>query len=877
MPDLAKQELLGKLAEGHAARVTVVTPNARLAQALMADVDALQAAKGLSVWEAPDILPFSAFVERLYEDALYSDLPAELPMLLTPAQETWLWAEIVRASGREILSPERTAEQCRAAWQLVQAWRLPPQGGNEDAVAFAAWSRAYEKRSASDVDAARLPDAVLKVIEHLKKPKLLVAYAFDLLTPQMRDFFAACEARGVEVRECRPAKHPSKPARVSFASSIEELDAAARWARARLENRGQSPISPRIGVVVPDLSQRRKEVVRVFSRTMSPGFNLPGAPKAPMPFNVSLGMPLGEYPLVHAALTLLELCHGEIAYEEASRLIRSPFIGGAERELSERAKLDVRLRRHIEATVSLPKLVAHVEGTPGLRGLLESTIQHLREKNQPLKTPSDWARHFSALLEAAGFPGERTLDSQEFQARAKWHEVLGELVKLDRVSSSIGFSQVFHQLKRACEDTLFQPESGDAPIQVLGILESAGLEFDHLWVSGLTDEAWPLRARPNPFIPVAAQKKAGMPEASAEGSAALDERITAGWKGAAGEVVFSHFEKEEDRSLAVSPLIADLVPASVEIPSYPKFRGEILKRRNLLSLEDRMAPPISAPTVRGGTRVLSDQAACPFRAFARWRLRAEPLEAPTEGLDAAQRGTLLHELMKHLWSSLKDSSALDHHLEPFIEDAAEAAVKELGLQGLFADLERGRLARLAREWLEIEKGRKSFEVVSIEEKRSLRVGPLELSARIDRMDRLEGGGHVLIDYKTSRAPSPKHWEPPRPDDPQLPIYAVSVKEDIAAVAFAKVRPGDMKFMGFSEDEGAVPGVKPAKAWKPLLKSWKDEALRLASGFAAGEADVDPKRGLQTCRHCDLHTLCRVYEKLNILEESEANGGEGTGA
>jgi hypothetical protein len=35
---------------------------------------------------------------------------------------------------------------------------------------------------------------------------------------------------------------------------------------------------------------------------------------------------------------------------------------------------------------------------------------------------------------------------------------------------------------------------------------------------GLTDEAWPLTARPNPFIPIAAQKKAGIPQASAEAS-----------------------------------------------------------------------------------------------------------------------------------------------------------------------------------------------------------------------------------------------------------------------------------------------------------------------------------------------------------------------
>jgi len=118
---------------------------------------------------------------------------------------------------------------------------------------------------------------------------------------------------------------------------------------------------------------------------------------------------------------------------------------------------------------------------------------------------------FSAVLGAAGFPGERPLDSVEFQAQAKWHEALGELARLDRISQPLPFNEAFQILKRICADTLFQPESPDTPIQVLGLLESAGVEFDHLWVTGLTDEAWPLKSSPNPFLPLAQQRKAAFP------------------------------------------------------------------------------------------------------------------------------------------------------------------------------------------------------------------------------------------------------------------------------------------------------------------------------------------------------------------------------
>jgi probable DNA repair protein len=856
---VSKTQLFARLAEGHAAGITVVTPNRRLAQSLLADFDAFQAGKQLSAWEAADILPVGAFVERLWEDALYSESGDKLPLLLTPAQEQAIWEEILDDAG--LLSVAQTARQCRDAWRLAHAWRIRPGGGGEDAAAFQEWARRYEARTRGEVDAARLPDLVSGLLAQVRTPKLLVAYAFDILPPQTKEFFA-----GFELAQCKPEPANGAVVKLSFPAFRDEIEQAAAWARARLEQ-GRA----RIGVVVPELAQRRKEVARVFSRAMQPGFNLPGGPRAPLPFNVSLGEPLADFPLVDAALALIRISFQEVDFALASRLIRSPFLGGADSEMARRARLDAKLREILGATVSLPKLIGCIEHAPLLRRHLEAVFSLKAGARQ---TAGAWARHFSALLEAAGFPGERTLDSAEFQTRAKWHEMLGELAKLERVCPDLSAPQAFARLKDLCADTLFQPESAEAPIQVLGILESAALRFDCLWVSGLTDEAWPLEARPNPFIPVAAQKKAGIPEASAESSLALDRRITGEWQCAAAEVVLSYPTREGDRDLSPSPLIADVSAGTVEVPKLPRYRDVLFAKRRLIQLEDGRGPAVPAGPVRGGTRVLADQAACPFRAFARWRLAADPLEAPLPGPDARDRGTLLHALMKHLWTELKGSRGLrGQNLVPVIHRAAAAAVKEAGVEGRFAELERARLARLADEWLEVEAARKDFEVVAVEEKRSLRVCGLEFNARIDRMDRLEDGGHVLIDYKTGNRVTPKDWEPPRPDDPQLPLYAVAAAESLSAVAFAKLRPGAMRFTGFARGKDVIPRLIASPNWPGLLAQWKKATDALGAAFAAGEAAVDPKRDLQTCERCDLQTLCRVYEKFNVLRELEEEGGE----
>ncbi|HEX7954182.1 MAG TPA: PD-(D/E)XK nuclease family protein, partial [Burkholderiales bacterium] len=733
------------------------TPNRRLAQTLAREFDELQVASGRTAWESADILPFSTFVERLYEDALYSELAARLPSLLTGAQEQELWQAAIRGSewGAALLAVPRAAADCRKAWGLAHTWRIAAAAtvggegfpGNEDAKAFAQWAREYARRCDRErnTDSARLADVVAPLLKQaaLRKPKRLVAYAFDVVPPQVRDFLDACAGLDIEVRACDPEIKPADASRVTFASAREELEAAAAWARIKLEAGAKS-----IGVVVPELGQRRREVARVFTRIMDPARHLPGAGRRTLPFNISLGVPLTDYPLVNAALSILELACGEIAFEQASKLVRSPFLAGAQIEMAQRARLDAGMRKLAPARVTLGRLVALIEGAPVLRPLFESLFNLARAHPGGERSSHEWARHCSALLDAAGFPGERGLDSDEFQARAKFNEVLAEFARLERVVPALSFAQAVVRLRRLCADTLFQPETPHAPIQVLGVLESAGLEFDALWVSGLTDEAWPLAASPSPFIAPALQRKAGIPEASAEATLARGRRITAGWLAAADEVVVSHPAMEADRTLLPSALIAGVSPGPAQTVTYERYRDRIFAARSSETVPDGKAPALATTTPRGGTRILSDQAACPFRAFAHHRLAAERPEEVMAGPDARARGQMLHALMKELWSDLKGSQGLAGDCAPAIERAAAAAVREAKLEEPFAALERKRLAKLARDWLVVERARPAFTVVAMEDKRKLVVAGLELEGRIDRMDSLEAGGHALIDYKT---------------------------------------------------------------------------------------------------------------------------------
>ena len=881
LPALARDELFARLADGHAGQATVITPNRRLAQSLLAEFDQRQVAAGRTVWETADILPYSAFVERLYDDALYSEAGAGLPLLLTPDQAQSLWEEVVRQSpvGGSLLAVPETAARAAEAWALAHAWRLLDEFGHatldDDGAAFAAWARAYGARTKRDraTDRARLPAIVSSTLDHarVKRPKLVIAYGFDVVTPQQRAFLDDLAAGGVRLASCGPARRAGAAVRVAALDARDEMLRAARWARARLEANGHA----RIAIVVPDIAARKSALRRTLAQTMDPGRTA-----TVLPFNLSLGDPLAGYPLVSHALAALALGGREIEFERASGLIRSPFIAGGESELQQRARLDAKLRRRAEPLVRLDRLVEMAEAAPALARTLAGYAEFRKQRLFATRAPGDWARAFSEALSLLGFPGERALDSTEYQTLKKWHEVVARFACLDRVLGTLRFEEALARLGRMAAETLFQPETPEVPVQVLGLIEAAGMTFDHLWVMGLSDEAWPAPAHLNAFIPVRLQRAAGVPNASPAAALERARALTTEWLGCAAEVVLSYPRRDGERDLAPSPLITAVNEGDPTPPEYPTWRDAIHRDARIERIDDDRAP-VLPPTLatHGGASLIKDQAACAFRAFAVHRLRAEGIGSPHTGLDAIERGTLVHSVLASVWKRLEHKDALDAidgaELEALLAAAADDAIgrkqrdRPTTLSGRFAAIERDRLVRLARAWLDHERRRSGFAVLATEVQRAAGLGALKLSLRLDRVDRLASGERVVIDYKTGRAAVPSLLGE-RPDEPQLPLYLTVAEPDAAAVAFAQVRAGDMKFVGLGRAAGLLPGTKtPPVSWDEQRVLWRAELERLAGEFAAGNAEVDPKRPAHTCRLCDLQPLCRIYERAEgAAEEGE---------
>ncbi|MEO8626967.1 MAG: PD-(D/E)XK nuclease family protein [Betaproteobacteria bacterium] len=891
---------------------TVITPNRRLAAAIRRTYDVHARDAGQAAWRSPDVIPWNAWLERGYREAFIAGATERL--LIDAAQARMLWQRIVADTPEadSLLQIDSTAHAAEEAWTLAHAFLLWPAlqslALSAEARAFASWAKAFDKFCTRErlVDHARLTDVVADLVRQgaIALPADLVVFGFDRLAPQQQALLDDFAQQGIAVQietssDTRLDDDAPAPASTRrHAGVLEEIRAAAHWARAELTANPHS----RIGVVVPELTQLRSGITRIFDEVLVPVALLHPERATTRPWNMSLGAPLADWPIVHAALLILELACGSLSLIRASVLLRSPFIGGADSERSSRALLDARLRKQGDPHVVLDALISHAntEGHFYTCGLLAERLSTLRNRVRSLPTApqpiSFWGPALQALLAAVQWPGERELDSREYQTFSKWKELIASLSRLEIVSPALSLRAVVRTLRGLAAEQVFQPETPDVPIQVLGALESAHIEFDAILVLGLTDEVWPRIAQPNPLLPIDLQRSRDLPRASAEWELAFARRLQSGWRRAAKRTVFSYHCAEGDRIFAASPLLAgmplDDCAADVEAPL--DFREAIRRSSALESVADWNGSALAEGVAFfGGARLLQDQAACPFRAFAVHRLGARALEHPHEGLDPRDRGVLLHGALANLWTELRTQANLlgaeYDALNELIEASVDRAIAKMRrnrtstFQSRFLALERERLTALLLEWLELERQRGPFEVIACEEARVVNVGGLALNLRLDRIDRVAGGGEFLLDYKTGEVRL-KMWMGERPDEPQLPLYSIAREATPQAVGFARVCRGESYFVGLAAQRGiAEKGIAedvrelPHRSWPlhldwtSLLTDWRRILEQLATGFRSGVAVVDPKYPSKTCDFCELATLCRVSEVVDRGAPTRSDG------
>ena len=855
----------------------VVTPNERLAREYRSAYDQAQATSGVQAWPTLNCMSLRQLLVREFTEQ--QDLGDNGKKIVSPAN-LLLRFQTAAPEGAEHLTP--IALQ---AWELVRRYNidlahLSMNSGRSKL--FTDWALEVNKHIKTDEAVeADIAQLLAQQETSLSKPVLLIA--FEHLTPAETVFLENLSANtGVQCLASEdqlvpftsfipgallPAPPPEPAPLIGFNSFAEELAAAACWSK-RVQN--EVPDS-RIGVVIPSLVQDYAMVQRQFAVTLNP---LSGSaiPK----FDMSGGTGLLSQPVWLHASMLLDWCEQSADPNTIAKLADSPFL-----ELPWCKTLNANwpnfLRRNI-APQDLKRLDSAQEASR-LIALLEQL-----PKRANIRT---WISHIRELLKSANWPRLSNINSIQYQAA---HSIFTQLDNLANLQSQkqVSFRQALDFITFNLEQKPFAPQRQASPIQVLGLLETTGLSFSHLWICGMSASNFPSTSQLNPFIPRSVAEEFGLPRCNQDEELAFAQRTLGHWRSCGAELHFSYTQMENDSPQLPSKLVLDAIAdvgsthptnateTGTNQPADYSLRHPLMIRQgaNLELVEDALGTGLTQPHIKGGTGILKNQANCPFKAYATSRLGLKQPRDAKDFLDALDRGNSLHKVLENLMRIYADSDAIKQISTAEIEKQCRLVLKtHRGLPKSFIENEVWRITDLVQQWLALETQRRPFRVSGIEQNFELDLGGSTFSLKIDRVDQVDDH-EVIIDYKSNSNTVGGALSEPI-SDPQLPAYAL-LSGKVAGVYFASIKDQKVNVDGIADLCGnlvassskgfsiknpdgknlnSADGPNIQVSWQEKVTQWKLELTELAQDIAMGKADVAPSKG--ACEYCHLTSLCRI--------------------
>ena len=823
------------------------------------------------IWPTPDVLPVRAWYARLA-------IRHRLPRSLSFAEEWLAWREHVRrnVAGDGLLSVDSLTDGLQRAAGLAADWCLTEQTILRYSSAEAQWlatGMAQVRRVAAERGAIASFDLAAQLRASIgagldQRPK----YAGFAPTPA----FAALgfDAGDLLWVDDSRATATASPVRVHAASDADDEHASiATWARAHLE---RDPAA-RLLVVLPDADARRDALDRVLIETLTPSA-FAGRRAAPV-HEFEGGRALADAPEVRIALELLQALVRPVEPQQLSRVLEE-FAWPASRV--QRAAVAEQLRAGNPEPVP-PTAVAALwrtsAGKVGASGPIEVCIQQFETARLALRDAQPVTVRVARALDALGWDRVGGSDSAAVQTRVAFGALLAALPSVADTAPAA----VVELLTALARRENFAPSIGDVAVTISGACEHPIVRYDGIWFGGLQSDRWPVPVRFDPYIPWELQRAAGMPPTSARLRLESARNYLDALSASTADFVCSWARNDGEAELSPSVLLrgrADLVvEPSPSLASRLRDAATFDRER----LDDvRGAVWDTTVDVPGGAATLSDQAECPFRAYARTRWLRRPREAWEPGVSPIERGRWLHRVLEKFWVAIGDSQRLAACSEAELDAELDLALREIPveadlvtepLDGRAEARERDRLRRVIKLALDLEKQRAPFKVHETEIDRVLEIESLKFNVRPDRIDRLSDGRLVVMDYKSS-AYKALDFLGERPRAVQLFCYALALESDgetVAGFGNLHFQLRGAKSAVAAETKEFLPGAGRVDAWSAIRASYAARLTAIAAEFANGDARIRPSK--KACEYCDLTPLCRRNEVGGIGSEGEDEADE----
>lgn len=830
-----------------------------------------------------EVLPLSAWYQRAEDElCLLGDaMPASFVLDSFSARQVW---ENIIAQGGMLIDAAQAAKLAHEADRLLDEYEIEVAQAEQstDYEHFLSWRAAYEQY----LDEFDLDDenrSIARLIEAfeaglLPPPKeQLVWVGFHEFSPRLQHLQNVLANQGVAQYTLQWSTQAAKSVwQVQAETAEHEWLLAVQWAQEQLQAHPEG----RFAIVASQLEADAPYARRVLDHHLQSGWNM------------AVGRPLSDWPQIRQLLAWLEVfALWQRAFEHNPQAPRArpedlgpALLGnsfGGDELAQAGALIDAQWRLQEKLSVSFQQWqVALQQHAPVFFTHWERAWSYFDTLQGPQQA-EQWVRVFRALLGHLQLPGQQSIDSVTYQVLQAFEQRLAQFARYGLALGPLHYGRALAVFRRLCQDMLFQPERDpQARLDVLGMLEAEGGQWDGVWVLGLTDSVFPAPPKPNPFIPYMAMIRTRAPRATPEREFVWAQEVFERLLHSAPQMWFSAARFEGEQELRPSPFIA-------EYPLAPRmFEEVVVPAVECVTELDVQAPPIAAAErVGGGAALLDTFARNPLWAFVRYRLHARALPDYARISQAHLLGSFIHKLLERLWQELPDPdrAGLQRSLDSgHVADRLAQLAQEIGAQMLqecpsvIAHLISQWGQEVVSQWLQFETGRRlDFECVAVEKKVSLRCAEhLTLDLRLDRLDRLRADGRLLlIDYKTGANAKLPHaqWRRSPPIDLQLPLYAGILQEQgqaVSALAIARVNALDFAFDGLGDEfdeTGFRALAEEDPDWTELLHQWYEQCLALGVSFARGQADnrvLEP----QDMQYCDVLPFLRITAQGAYYEQ-----------
>ena len=830
---------------------TIVCPNKRLAVETTRALDQFHMNRGDESWENPKCCSLDDFFISEY-NAYAADFGVKTSIISESKLTYYLMK--TAPSGLAKFS-RRTA----AAIRLIIGYKIPLSEISQTEIgedSFADWiNHALELRGNHEILAEEIP-RLLEDASYTPKKRILLNNIEQLTAHQLCYFSAMTKKAPVffvhqndipskfegSTDELVTTRKVLTPYSVKeFDTIFSEIAAAADWAKSRL---AKNP-NAKIGIVAPRLNAMYEIFARQFGATLEP---LKGSLSSR--FNISGGVPLKNEYVWKNLKKLVRLISGPIKSFKAQEIAYS--MQAYQNWFNEAAYTSRQRHRHF---ISPDEIFSEIVPR-SIKKALE-----VRQKNRSL---SDWLELFGQVATSLFQNSSSRFGSKQFQA----NETLTDCIQVYKVQlqsekQPIPLFKAWLFLEDMIEEATLPIERSQSPIQILGMLETTGLDFTDLWICGMEHENFPSTVSASLLLSSKTKREYGLPRSSPQQELDFARARINSWLASSENTIFSFSrETEISKENALTTLLSKH-NSVVQEPIGGKTLNPFFSSQSveMERYNDDHGSSIQETLLKGGTRRLSLHQECNFKSFAEFQLKLRPIEAVPLLSGPLERGTMLHEIL-HALRSENESSAdyleiTSESIRLFCEKIVE---KNDRLPDSFRRAEIGRLSAIIESFLEIERSRLPFQTVAVEKKFILELDDIQIEIRVDRIDSNETG-MLVFDYKSSnRSISQNSIAAPR--DLQLPAYSL-IEDQVTGVFYFNLTSERSNISGVSNgplsdtENSDIKTFTPKQGWIKQREEWRTIISSIGESIKRGDAFVGGSA--RECENCGFKGLCRIKE------------------